>query len=133
MCRSHDPTLALRSANCYLFGMLFALVRRIPAVVLTLALVLGPATYSVHASVMGAKMAVAASSDMHSPGKCDDCGGDVPVGACSVHCGGMTAVSPGITVFEGTPVETHGYFTTRGMAGYDAPPDPYPPRPAVLS
>ena len=136
MGRRRDPTLAFHSAGCYFHIMRFALVRRISAVVLALALAMGPAMYSVHSSAMTAKMAVAASSDVHSPGTCDDCGGNkagVPVGACSMYCSGMIAVSPGVPIFDTLLVETPGHVAARGMTGLATPPDPYPPRPSILS
>ncbi len=116
--------------------MLFDVVRRLSAILLTLSLVLGPGVNSVHASSMGAKMAVGAWSDTRSPGKCDDCGGNkagMAVGTCSVNCSGVTAVPPGMAVADRLTAETHGNVATPGMAGHHIAPDPYPPRPAVLS
>lgn len=116
--------------------MRLALIRRISAALLSLTLVMGPAMYAIHAPALSTKMAVAASSDMHLPGKCDDCGGNkagMPIGTCSMACNGMIAVSPDVPVLDALLVETHGHVAARGMTGLVAPPDPYPPRPTVLS
>ncbi len=116
--------------------MLFGSFRRMSAALLSLALVFGPAAYSVHASGMDAKMIMTMSSDMHSTGACDDCDGNqagVPAGACSMCCSGVTAVSPSVAEFARLPIEAHGHAFARVMTGLDGPPDPYPPRSTVLS
>ena len=116
--------------------MPFDMVRRLSAVLVTLALAFGPGAGSVHASSMGAKMAMAASSATHSPSKCDDCGakGGMSGGACSVNCSGLTALfSADNAVFDRLPVETRGPYDTRHRTGHADPPDPYPPRPTILS
>ena len=125
--------LVFHSAGCYFHIMRFALVRRISAVVLALALAMGPAMYSVHASAMTAKMAVAASSDMHSPGKCDHCvagKAGLSVNACSGFCSGLTAFSStdNAVVFDQLPIDLFGPFGARKISGHADPPDPYPPR-----
>jgi hypothetical protein len=122
--------------------MLLGLTRRICATLLSFALLLGPAAYSVHASGMNAKMITAMSSDMHSSGACDDCDGNkagAPASACSViscsgmSCSGMIAVLPGAAQFARLAVEAHGHAFASVMRGLDAPPDPYPPKATVLS
>ena len=116
--------------------MLLGLTRRICAMLLSFALLLGPTAYSVHASGLNARMTTAMSGDMHSSGLCDDCDGNkagVPAGACSVICSGMIAVLPGAAQFARLPVEAHGHVFARVMTGLDAPPDPYPPKATVLS
>lgn len=129
-------TLAFHIRDRYVAVMLFDLVRRLSVTLLILSLSLGPAVNSVHASSMGAKMAVTALSDMHSPGKCSDCAGSkngVAPGVCSVYCTGVTAASPDVTEIDFLSIETFGRLATRLMAGLPVAPDPYPPRPTVLS
>ena len=120
-----------------IFGvMLLGLTRRIFAALVSVALMLGPAGYSAQAASMSAKAVMAMSSDMHSPAKCDDCGGNkagVPAGACALNCSGIVAVSPGAAAFVSVPDETHGAVFAPIMIGLDTPPDPYPPRSTVLS
>ena len=131
-------TLALQPKCRYLQTMLVDLARRISAALLTLALVFGPAAMGVHASSMGAKIAVAASNDTHSPGKCDDCGAakaGISAGVCSVvTCSGISAIpSSEQAVFDWLPAETFGPYDPRHRAGHADPPDPYPPRLTILS
>jgi hypothetical protein len=132
-------TLAFYRGNRYTCLMLVETVRRISTLLVTLALVFGPAVNSVYAASMGAKMAVAASSDVHSPSKCDDCGAakaGMSVGMCSAasYCGGLTAFpSTGNAVFEPLPVGTLAPYNTRHMTGRADAPDPYPPKPTILS
>jgi hypothetical protein len=119
--------------------MLFDRVRLISAVLLTLALVVGPVTSGIHSVSMGAKMAMAASSDAHSPSKCDDCDAakaGMSVGMCSAasYCSGLAAFpSTENTVFAPLPVGTLAHYDTGHMAGRADAPDPYPPKPTILS
>ena len=116
--------------------MLFDVVRRLAAILLTVSLVLGPSVSSVHASSMDAKMVSSAVSNTHSSGMCGDCSGSqntAPMVACSPYC---TSVAPAVlasSVFQFIQIAAHGYLPSRDMAGRHVPPDPYPPRPAVLS
>src|SRR5713101_7891012 len=107
--------------------MLVDMVRRIAAVLVTLALAFGPATSSVHASSMGAKMAVSASSATHSPSKCEDCGtagAGMSGGLCSVNCSGLTAFfSADKAVFDWLPVDTREPYGARHGIGHADPPD----------
>lgn len=116
--------------------MLSDVTRRIAAALVTLALVFGPGVNSVYASSMGAKMAVAASSDPHSPSNCGDCGAvKANLSGCSVaYCSGVIAFpSVGTVVFDGLPADRLGSYDTRRMTGRVNPPDPYPPKPTILS
>jgi hypothetical protein len=102
---------------------------------MTLALVFGPAVSSAYASSMGAKTTIAASSDAHSLGMCDDCGA-AKAGMCSAasFCNGLTAFLPtGNTVFKPLAVDTLAPYVTRYLTGRAVAPDPYPPKPTILS
>lgn len=117
--------------------MMRGMTRRISAVLLTLALALGPVLNSVHAASMGAKMLLAATSDMGAPGKCDDCGAAKTGmnGICSaMFCSGLN-VFPGAggAVFEPLLIHRLPIYDTRVLAGRAVVPDPYPPRPAFQS
>src|SRR5260370_18832184 len=92
-----DAALAIEFLSKYLSLMSFNVVRRLFAILLTLSLTLGPAGSGVHASSMGATMAVVSLSDAHGQGDCNDCPGSksgVPPRPCSVCCTGVCAVSP---------------------------------------
>jgi hypothetical protein len=111
-------------------------VRRIAAILLTLALALGPGMGGVLASPAGGKAVVTMSSDMHSSGKCDDCGGSkagMPVATCSISCIGIMGLSKSPAVASRALPAVHGFVTTSNMTGRNVPPDPYPPRPTSLS
>lgn len=138
MAWGRNPLLAFHSRNRYVAAMLCDTARRISALLVALALVFGPAGVGVNASSMSAKMAaVAVSGDMHSPGKCSDCGASKATmsgAVCSAaFCGGFIAF----------PVASHGgldwvsadapRYDVRHLAGRVNPPDPYPPRPTILS
>ena len=130
-----DAALAIQFINKYLSFMSFNVVRRLLAILLTLSLTLGPAVNGVHASSMGAKMAVMSLSDAHAQGNCNDCPGSksgLSLGACSVCCTGVPAVSPNVAAIDFLPAETQGYLTPGLLADHHIPPDPYPPRSTVL-
>ena len=122
--------------NCYLSFMMSAVFSRLSAVVLILALAIGPAGSGMLMSSMTGKMATISLSDTQPMGPCKDCGGSkngVPVGACSMHCTGMAAVSPELTSVGDVPAGKQEYRTRPVLAGRYFPPDPYPPRSIVLS
>lgn len=113
-------------------------IRRVFAVILTLALVFGPAVGTAYASLGGAKAAVmTASGDGHSYGKCDDCGakGGVPAGPCSpeAFCG-SPAIAP-VTHFLSEELPTYRAiaYQPSHLVGRAEAPDPYPPRSSILS
>jgi hypothetical protein len=109
-------------------------VRRISAVLLALALAVGLVTHGVRASDIGVKMALAAATDMPMPGKCDGCGDDQKaMAACSAYCGSVVALPAMEAVFDAVPAGIFGHVAAPSPTGHTIPPDPYPPRPAVLS
>jgi len=118
--------------------MVIATVRRISAVILALALVLGPAGGGLCASLAGAKAAVVTVSDnSHSPGNCDHCGakGAVPAGLCSsgAFCN-SPAIPPVDQFVPEQPSAAHAVFSKpTHLTGRAQAPDPYPPRSTILS
>ena len=117
--------------------MMRRMTRRISAVLLTLALALGPVANGVHSASMGAKMLMAASSDTGALGKCDDCGAAKTGmnGVCpATFCSGLNVFPPaGDVVFEPLLIHSRPTYDTRVLAGRPVVPDPYPPKPAVQS
>lgn len=81
---------------------------------------------------------MAVSKDMPGagtvPGKCNGCAGDEKglAAACSAFCGAMAMPSASVTVYS-VLVERLTPTTTPDLIGRSDPPDPYPPRPTVLS
>ena len=108
-------------------------IRRLCAVFLALTLAVGVSTHGVHASNMGVKMA-AAASDMPMPGKCD-CGGNdkMSVASCSSQCTGIPAIHAPSLALDIVLVGGYADVAAPPATGHTRPPDPYPPRPAVLS
>jgi len=116
--------------------MSFHVVRPLLAVLLTLSLTLGPAVNGVHASSMGAKMAMISLSDADAQGNCNDCPeskSGLPLGSCSVCCTGVAAVSADVAAIDFLPGETQRYLPSNLLPDRHVPPDPYPPRSTVLS
>jgi hypothetical protein len=111
-------------------------LRRIMTVVLAVTFVVGLMPQGVRAADTDVKMIMMAASDMPMSGKCDGCGDDqkaMTSAACSAFCGSFVALPSIEPVFEPTSAEPLRAFAGPPAAGRTIPPDPYPPRPAVLS
>lgn len=119
--------------------MVIGTVRRISALFLTLALVLGPAMGGAYASLgIGKATVITVSGDSHSPGKCNDCGsskGGMPAGLCSpgTFCGAFAIPPVSHFVPERRPSRQALLFEHHYLIGRADAPDPYPPRPTILS
>jgi len=112
--------------------MALDLIRRIAAVVVALALILGPAMSGAYAASMDQTMTSMASGNMHPDGNCKDCGTHqrgMSASACFGACNGLAALSlQRSIVFEAS---ANGSFTIGDAArisGRADAPDPYPPR-----
>lgn len=129
--------MVVQASNWYRSRMVEAVLGRFSTLLLILSLVLGPAGSGMRAASMSAKMAPIALSAAHASDNCGDCAANkngVPVNACSLYCAGMVAVSPAdVATIDNVPAETRRYYTPRLLAGHYISPDPYPPRPVVLS
>lgn len=112
-------------------------VRRIAAILLTVALALGPGMSGVFAAPDHGQSMVMMSSDMHSSGKCNDCDGGkagMPATACSIGCSGIVAVAPDATAAVVPPSETViALVAASDLTGRTIPPEPYPPRSTILN
>jgi len=122
--------------------MSFDKIRRIPAVLMALVLAVGLATHGVGGPDMIVKSAMTTasdmltSSDMSMRGKCNGCAGDekgVAPATCSAICGAMITAPLLAIVHDAIPAETLRPMAGARAIGRANPPDPYPPRPAVLS
>jgi hypothetical protein len=110
--------------------------RRIMTLLLALTFVVGLVPYGVRAADAGVKMVMTAASDMPMSGKCDGCGDDqkaMTSAACSAFCASFVALPLIGTVFEPASAEPFRGFAGPAAAGHTVPPDPYPPRSAVLN
>jgi hypothetical protein len=125
-----------------------AKIRRIPALLLALALAGGLVVHGFAGpemalnSTITAKSIVAASgdmpmsTDMPMPGKCNGCAGDekgVAPSACSAFCATVISLPSVALVLDVVPAETLDPATALHSTGHADPPDPYPPRPSILS
>ncbi|SRR6266511_1384052 len=120
--------------------MRFEIARRLFVVVLSVALATGLVARSVRALAMdiiapAATAAATMDAGMPMSGKCDGCAGDekAMAAACSAVCSGAVAVLPVVVAFGAVSVETFGFSAVPAATGCPFPPDPYPPRPIVLS
>jgi hypothetical protein len=122
--------------------MLSLKIRRISALLAALFLAAGLVTHGFVGPDFAIKSAIAAasdmpmSSDMPMPGKCNGCAGDeqgVAPAACSAFCGTVFELPPLVEVFAGVPIDTLGPSAGPIVTGHADPPDPYPPRPTILS
>lgn len=121
--------------------MLALKIRRILAPILALALTLG-ATNGLGALNMSLAPATAVANEMPMPsgmpmsGKCDGCArhekGMVPP-ACSALCNAALPFAPPIAFVELVCAGAVGPTSDAVVTGRSPPPDPYPPRPIVLS
>jgi hypothetical protein len=132
----------MTSANCYSASMSFEKIRRISAVLMALVLAVGLATHGVSGPDMIVKSNLTAASDMPMPsdmpmqGKCNGCVGDekgVAPAACAAFCGAVISAPLVAVVLYAVPVETLKPTAALGATGHADPPDPYPPKPTVLS
>jgi hypothetical protein len=110
--------------------------RRVATVLLALTFVVSLVPHGARAADAGAKMVIVAMSDMPMSGMCDGCGDDqktMTAAACSALCASFVALPSIETMLEPPPVEAFDGFAGSLLTGHTVPPDPYPPRPVVLS
>src|SRR5215475_1266899 len=114
-------------------------IRRILAALTAVILAIGLSTHGLGGPNMITNSAMALSSDMpmsgDMPGKCDGCAGDekgLAPAICSAFCGTVIAF-PAAVVFFAVPAEILTPTSERIAVHRGEPPDPYPPRPIVLS
>ena len=109
--------------------------RRLFVLVISVALATGLVARAVQpASSEVAAMAMSGDMPMH--GKCDGCAGSekaMPSAACAFAFCGLVAVMPVAITFESVAAGTIAPTAQRSATGHVFPPDPYPPRPAILS
>jgi hypothetical protein len=123
----------------YCAAMSFGKIRRISAALMAIVLAIGLSTHGLGGPNMINNSAMALMSDMpmsgDMPGKCDGCAGDekgLAPAFCSAFCGTVMP-SPVMTVLYVVPAEILTPTSERIVVGRAEPPDPYPPRPIVLS
>jgi hypothetical protein len=117
--------------------MRFPKLRRIFALLLTLALTVGLVAHGVGVSDMGVKMATASASDMPTPGACGDCNNDtagMSAGMCAAYCSAGSFLLLAAEAFDAPQADSTAFLMPGlTLPSHGSPPDPYPPRLAVLS
>ena len=114
-------------------------VRRLFAVFLALVLTTGLVTHYVPAGEMGAKTSAVAmdmSADMPMPSKCDGCAGNenaLMPAACVAFCSSVVVIPVTSVVAPAVSIGTLWPATVAVATGHIPAPEPYPPRPIVLS
>jgi hypothetical protein len=131
--------LAMAFGNRYCTVMSCRKIRRISAALMAIVLAVGLWTHGLGGPDVIIKSAMAVANDMpmsgDMPGKCDGCAGDekgVATAVCSAFCGAFIA-SSAVVIFAPIPADILTPPAERIAVGRTDPPDPYPPRPVVLS
>jgi len=114
------------------------LLRQLFVVILSLSLVAGAGVQYAAASGMGAKVATMTSAMMTGamPDDCSGCPrGDTTMSAkmCVASCSVVVAVLPDVASPLGSSRIRRPFADMIPVAGKAIPPDPYPPRPTILS
>jgi hypothetical protein len=116
------------------------IARRLVVIVLSVALsavLVLRSAQAISMDIMAPPAAAAAATPhtgMPMPGKCDGCADDEKaMAACSAFCANVFALLPAVVRIVSAPVETVGPCVEAPATGHAFPPDPYPPRPIVLS
>lgn len=124
------------AARVYLAPRMKGLAHFLAAVLVAL-FAAGSVVHTVGAAVTDLKMAVAAADGMNMP-DCEGCGtggGDDPASICDIPC--ITPALAALDVAAAIPrpisVAAQSVPTDHSLTGRTGPPDPYPPRPLVLS
>ena len=130
--------LAIQRLTRYCAYMVVDLIRRIAAVAVSLALILGPAAGGAYAASMGATMVATTTIDAHSTGACSDCGttkSGMSVAPCvASYCSGLTASSTDTKLaFEVLSADTFASSGAGHVSGRAEAPEPYPPKAIILN
>jgi hypothetical protein len=114
-------------------------IRPISAALMAIILAVGLSIHGLSGADIIVKSDMAVTNDMpmsgDMPSKCDGCAGDekgMAPAFCSAFCGTVIAV-PTVVVLSVVPTEVLAPPVEQIATGHGDPPDPYPPRPIVLS
>jgi hypothetical protein len=117
------------------------ITRRLFVFTLSMAMAIGLSAHAVRATQMELKAVGAMATDMPTSGapassKCDGCGDEqkaISPAACSAYCASIVALPITLVLFDAVPNEILGHPVKLVGTGHADPPDPYPPRPTILS
>lgn len=120
--------------------MFFGTIRRIQAALLALTLAVGLVAHGVGVPGMVVKSDMLVANDMAMPGdtsgRCNGCAGHekgTARAACAAFCSTAIALPTTGVVLYAVPAEQLGPTAEHIALGRSDPPDPYPPRPTVLT
>lgn len=124
-----------RAPPANLSAMFVLKLRRLTDLLLIVALAAGLVVHGVQAANMAAKMSMVAASTMPMSGECDGCCDDgcISLGGCSLICRTVLALHVVSPVFQLLPATLGEFGAIPARVGWNALPDPYPPRPTILS
>ena len=120
-------------------------IRRLLAWPLALTLAVGLVVHPLYAIDTSAKagtgamdmsMTMGMSADMPMPNQCDGCVGNEKAtmpAACAAFCGSVIALPLAPVVIEPVAIAILWPAGEAAANGHTVPPDPYPPKPVVLS
>jgi hypothetical protein len=137
-----NSVLALGLADWYGEAMSWSKIRRISTLLAAWILAAGLVAHGFGGPDIIVKSATTAthnmpmSGDMPMPGKCNGCAGDergVALAACTAFCGVVIAVPLIAVVPYAVPAEILSPTAGTDAIGRADSPDPYPPRPTILS
>ena len=122
--------------------MLSRKIRQIPALLAALVLAAGLVAHGFAGPDMVVKSSMTdasdmpMSNDMPMSGKCDGCAGNekgVAPAACSAFCSAVIGWPLVIAAFDAVPMDTLDLADGPIVTGHADPPEPYPPKPIILS
>ena len=126
-------------------AMMSERIRRLLAWPLALTLAVGLVVHPLYAIDTSAKagtgamdmsMTMGMSADMPMPNQCDGCVGNEKAtmpAACAAFCGSVIALPLAPVVIEPVAIAILWPAGEAAANGHTVPPDPYPPKPVVLS
>jgi hypothetical protein len=134
--RMNDAGSGAPLESCYCNIMKVRDLRRVCALVLLLALGLGLSMHGVRAGEMTAQMLSSANGELPLPGGCDGCGGGDDDGMAASACAALCGMPGVLSVLKADmliPPDLPDASRVAEQVGRTRPPDPYPPRPAILT
>jgi len=114
--------------------MVSGIARRLLVVTLSMALAIGVSAHAARATHMDLMAPDAMATHMPMSGKCDGCrDNQKTMAACAACCTSVVGLPATSFVLELVPVEAFEPIAGPSATDHAIPPDPYPPRTAVLS
>lgn len=136
LCRSCSAISTLGEGRWKDYSSLMRpLLRHVGSLLLALTLVLGSILHGMQATAMDVGMTVAASAQMSGGDDCDRCSADTGMSASECHavCSLQVAILPVPLSADAAPAETTHSVVPIARIGQTVSPDPFPPKPAIMT